>query len=81
MDQSKPAIPPSEFRLRSAFGRASADIDTAPAALAKSAESVAVYFQNEDEVREGFLVALRAMGIADVDQHSRTEAPPVGAKP
>ena len=30
--------------------------------------SVAVYCQNEEEVREGFLIALRAMGVAVVDQ-------------
>ena len=36
--------------------------------------SVAVYYRNEDEVREGFLVALRAMGIAVI------EPPPEPAK-
>ena len=44
--------------------------------------SVAVYCQNEEEVREGFLVALRAMGVADVKQQPEPVMPPVrGAKP
>jgi hypothetical protein len=34
MDESKPSIPPSEFRLRSAYERTSADIDLPPAELA-----------------------------------------------
>jgi hypothetical protein len=37
--------------------------------------SVAVYYRNEHEVSEGFLIALRAMGIADI------ERPPEPAKP
>jgi hypothetical protein len=37
--------------------------------------SVAVYCRNEEEVSEGFLIALRAMGIAVVEQ------PPEPAKP
>jgi hypothetical protein len=88
MDESKPSIPSSEVRLRSALEWTSADIDPAPAELAKSDElvalqqqsrsgqiepcrsdfsngsSVAVYYRNEEEVSEGFLIALSAMGIA-----------------
>jgi hypothetical protein len=30
--------------------------------------SVAVYYRNEEEVSEGFLIALRAMGVAVVEQ-------------
>src|SRR5438874_10301875 len=99
MDESKPPIPPSEFCLRSASERTSAEIDPASA---KSAErvaveqqsrsakiqvgrddpshgsSVAVYYRNEEEVREGFLIALRAMGVADVEQHPEPVKPPVG---
>jgi len=37
--------------------------------------SVAVYYRNEEEVSEGFLIALRAMGVAIVEQ------PPERAKP
>jgi hypothetical protein len=106
MDESKPPTPPSEFRLRSASERTSADIDPAPAELAKSGElaafeqqsrsvpvkpcrndfsdrpSVAVYYRNEEEVREGFLIALRAMGVAVVEQLPEPAKPPVtGAKP
>ena len=81
MDERKPSIPPSEFRLRSASEWTSADIDPPPAVFAKSDEpgalerqsrsgqiepcrddfsdrpSVAVYYRNEEEVSEGFLIA------------------------
>ncbi len=46
MDESKPPIPPSEFRLRSASEWTSADIDPPPAELAKSDELVAVERQS-----------------------------------
>jgi hypothetical protein len=102
MDERKPPIPPSEFRLRSASERTSADIDPPPAELAKSDElvalerqsrsgqiepcrndfsdgpSVAVYYRNEEEVGEGFLIALRAMGVARVEQLPEPAKPPVG---
>ena len=106
MDERKPSISPSEFRLRSASEWTSADIDPPPAEFAKSDElvalerqsrsgqiepcrndfsdrpSVAVYYRNEEEVREGFLIALRAMGVAGVEQHAEAAKPPVrGAKP
>ena len=104
MDESKPPIPPSEFRLRSASERASARVDPPPAELAKSDDpvtverqrrsehagcfrsadgaSVAVYYRNEKEVREGFLVALRAMGVADVEQLPEPAKPSArGVKP
>jgi len=42
MDKSKPPILPDEFRLRSASGRTSADIDAAPPRLANSRERAAV---------------------------------------
>src|SRR5437588_4298854 len=38
--------------------------------------SVAVYYRNEAEVRDGFLIALRAMGLAGVEQHSEPSRPP-----
>ena len=103
MDESKPPIPPSEFRLRSASEWTSADIDPPPAELAKSDElvalerqsgsgqiepcrndlpSVAVYYRNEEEVSEGFLMALRAMGIPAVEQPPEpTKLPAARAKP
>lgn len=46
MDESKPSIPPSEFRVRSASEWTSADIDPAPAELAKSDELAAVERQS-----------------------------------
>jgi hypothetical protein len=40
------------------------------------------YYRDEVEVREGFLIALRAMGIAFVEQLPEPAKPPVrGAKP
>jgi hypothetical protein len=80
MDESKPPIPPSPFHLRSAFGQSCADIDTAPGP-AKSPERVAVYFQSGEEVREGFLVALRAMGVAFMEPSEPAKPPVRGAKP
>ena len=106
MDESKPPIPPSESRLRSAPERIVSDIDPAPSQLARLDElvaveqqsrsaqievdrddpsdgsSVAVYYRNEEEVREGFLIALSAMGVAVVEQHPEPAKPPNGgAKP
>jgi hypothetical protein len=44
--------------------------------------SVAVCYRNEEEVREGFLIALTAMGVARVEQLPEPAKPPVrGAKP
>jgi hypothetical protein len=44
--------------------------------------SVAVYYRDGEEVREGFLVALHAMGIAGFEQLPEPTEPPVrGAKP
>jgi hypothetical protein len=106
MDERKPPIPPSEFRLRSASERTSVEVDPPPAEFTKSDEpvalerqsrsgqiepcrndfsdgpSVAVYYRNEEEVSEGFLIALRAMGVAVVEQPPEPAKPPVkGAKP
>ena len=70
MDESKPPIPPGEFRLRPASKRAPADIDPAS------------YYRTEEEVREGFLTALRAMGIAPLERQPEPAKPRVGgAKP
>jgi hypothetical protein len=44
--------------------------------------SAAVYYRNEEEVSEGFLIALRAMGIAVVEQPPEpTKLPAARAKP
>jgi hypothetical protein len=40
--------------------------------------SVAVYYRNAEEVRDGFLIALRAMGVADLEQHPEPVKPPDG---
>jgi hypothetical protein len=44
--------------------------------------SVAVYYRNADEVSEGFLIALSAMGVARVEQLPEPAKPAFrGAKP
>ena len=78
MDERKPSIPPSEFRFRSAPERASADIDPPPA----GEPSVAVYYRNKDEVSRGFLIALSAMEVGQVEQLPEPAKPPArGVKP
>jgi hypothetical protein len=84
MDERKHPIPPGEFRLQSASERTSADIDPPPAKLAKSDElvaidgsSVAVYCGNEEEVSEGFLLALNVMGVARGEQLPEPATPSV----
>jgi hypothetical protein len=43
---------------------------------------VAVYWRSDEEVREGFLVALRAMEVADIGQPPEQATRPVtGAEP
>jgi hypothetical protein len=39
--------------------------------------SAAVYYRNEEEVSKGFLIALRAMGVAVVEQPPEPAKPPV----
>jgi hypothetical protein len=82
MDKNRPLIPPNDFLLQSASERTSADAHPPPIASTKSAESSAAYYRDETEVRDGFLIALRALGLADIEQHSELARPPVGsAKP
>jgi hypothetical protein len=46
------------------------------------APSIAVYYRNEEEVRRGFLIALSAMGLAQVEEPPEPAKPPIrGAKP
>jgi len=85
MDQNGPSIPPSDFLLWSASERTSSDIDPPPEPCRNDppdGSSFAVYYRDEAEVRDGFLIALRAMGLAGVEQHSEPATPPAGgAKP
>ena len=85
MDQNGPPIPPSDFLLRSASERTAADIDLPPEPRRNDpadGPSIALYYRDEAEVRDGFLIALRAMGLAGVEQHSEPSTPPAGgAKP
>ena len=70
MDESKPPTPPGKFHLRPASERASAHIDPVS------------YYRTEEEVREGFLIALRAMGVAPVErQPGLAQSRVRGAKP
>jgi hypothetical protein len=41
--------------------------------------SVAVYYRNEEEVSEGFLAALSAMGVAPILQLPQSATPPLGS--
>jgi hypothetical protein len=46
------------------------------------APSVAVYYRNEEEVSRGFLIALSAMGFAQVEEPPESAMPLIrGAKP
>jgi hypothetical protein len=85
MDQNGPPIPPSDLPSRSASGRTSADVDRPPQPGRNDlpdGPAVAVYYRDEAEVRDGFLIALSAMGRAGAERHSEPATPPVGsAKP
>jgi hypothetical protein len=98
MDDEKPSIPPNDLRSQSFSERPSAAVDSPPASSATSEERVvpdepygtdfsdtpsfAIYYRNEEEVRRGFLVALSAMGLAQVEEPPEPATRPVrGAKP
>jgi hypothetical protein len=85
MDQNRPPAPPNDFLSQSATEPTSADIDPPPEPCRnepRDGPSVVVYYRDEAEVRDGFLIALRAMGLAEVEQHSEPSTPPArGAKP
>jgi hypothetical protein len=85
MDESRPPVPPSDLLLRPASERTSADIDPPPEPCGNDPPDgplVAVYYRNEEEVSEGFLIALRAMGIAIVEQPPEpANLPDARAKP
>lgn len=92
MDESKPPISLSEFRLRPTSERTPANVDPPHAELAKSDQhvaverqsrsgqiepcrngssdgpSVAVYYRNDEEVRQGFLIALSAVRVEGIEQ-------------
>lgn len=85
MDENGPPFFPSDSHLRPASGRASTDIDQPPEPCRNGpadGPSVAVYYRDEAEVRDGFLIALRFIGLAGAEQHSEPATPPVwSAKP
>ena len=85
MDDRKPVILPDETSLRSASDRPSAVAELPPAALtcqAADVDSAMVCYGNEETVARGFLIALRAMGVAGVEQRPEPLKPPFGrAKP
>jgi hypothetical protein len=84
MDQNGSPVPPNDFLSQSASERTSADIGPPPEPSRNDPPDgppVAVYYRNEEEVREGFLIALRAMGLAGAEQHPGPVTPPIrGAK-
>ncbi|MCK1339824.1 hypothetical protein IVB38_28445 [Bradyrhizobium sp. 38] len=64
-----------------ALQRRSEQVEPCRADLADGS-SVAIYYRDELEIRDGFLIALRAMGLADAERPSDPATPPVGrAKP
>ena len=76
MDQNEPPIRPGIFLLKSAFERTSADIDPPPKPRnPRDGPSLAVYYRSEEEVRDGFMIALRAMGLAGAGQHEPATPP------
>jgi hypothetical protein len=89
MDDGKPSIPPHDLCSQSASAQPSAAVDPPPAALVVSNErvvpeapSIAVYYRNEKEVRRRFLVALSAMGLAQIEEPPEPARRPVsGATP
>ena len=75
MDECKPPIPPRERDLQPAS-------DGTPIVDLRSAPSAVVFSGNADEIRRGFLMALRLMGVAVVEQPPEPARPPVArAKP
>jgi len=94
MDDSQNPISSHELNLRPASNRPSA-VDELPADLASSrtliarerndrsrSASTVVYCGSEEDVHEGFLIALNAMGVAVVEEPDEPAKPPVaGVKP
>jgi hypothetical protein len=85
MDENRSPVPPSDFLLRSPSEWISAEIDPSPEPCRKDpadGPSVAVYYRNEEEVREGFLIALRVLGVAGAEQYPGAATTPLrGAEP
>ncbi|MDP3074904.1 hypothetical protein [Bradyrhizobium sp.] len=53
-----------------------------PGPVPRDRPSIAVYFRNEEEVSEGFFIALNAMGVAVIDPLPEPPMHPIsGAKP
>jgi hypothetical protein len=78
MDESKPSFPSDELSLQPASDWKWAVVDAPPADLAKSDRLAAPGRQNHSDQ----FIALRAMGVAVVEQPPEPVKPPVaGAKP
>lgn len=82
------AIDPASAELANSVERAAAEQQSRAGQVEvrqndpPNGPSVAVYYRNEAEVREGFLIALSAMGIAVIEQLPEPAKPPIGsAKP
>jgi hypothetical protein len=85
MDENGPSNPSSDFLFWSTLEQTSAEVDSPFESCRNDpagSPSVAVYYRDEAEVRDGFLIALRAMGLAGVGHHSEPATPSAGsAKP
>ena len=80
MDESPPPIPPTDFLTQSALGRRAADSPPEPSRCDPSDRaSAAAYHLDEEQVRAGFLIALRAMGLVDAERDPEPAVPPTGA--
>jgi hypothetical protein len=76
-------IDPASAELAKSAGRAAAEQQSHAGQVEvrqndpPDGPSVAVYDRNEEEVREGFLIALTAMGVAGVEQLPKPAKPSV----
>jgi hypothetical protein len=90
MDNNKPPAPPSSKRIVRDFDPAPAPLDELvdakpqrrpgqiePCRSGPADGPVVAYYRNEAEVREGFLMALGAMGVAVVERHEEPAISPV----
>jgi hypothetical protein len=81
VDRPPAALATSEERLGPEGQSRSGQIEPCQTDFS-DAPSVAVYYRNEEEVRRGFLIALSAMGFAEIEEPPEPATRPVGgAKP
>lgn len=84
MDHDGPPFDPSDFSSRTASGRTSTSSDPLAMTCGDGSPNgvlVASYHRDEAEVRDGFLIALRAMGLAPPEGIEPETSPGRRAKP